>query len=272
MTNDEIKKQLLSLESTDADFTVIMTGKTSKKMNGFYKRDTHEILLFNRKFKNDNELMYTAIHEYTHHLINVENEKQGIIVNGRSHDTTFWAKMDDLLDSAVREGIYTRTRSEKLSSLIDEAIKIDRHIAALKMELGMLLIKINAQAKEEGVRFEDILSHDMKIEIKTSRTATAAAQIPITDIGQDEQEILIKQYTKNKEKFAISKKALEEGKTLAQTKKELASIDEYEQSKLGKLIRERERILKTVSTLKIRIQLITDRIEELTKDYSQATG
>ena len=51
MTNEHIKEMLLELEKTDIDFTVTMTGKESKKVNGLYKPTTHEILiLFYRSF------------------------------------------------------------------------------------------------------------------------------------------------------------------------------------------------------------------------------
>ena len=104
MTNEHIKEMLLELEKTDIDFTVTMTGKESKKVNGLYKPTTHEILIHNLNFKNDNQLMYTAIHEYTHHLINVRNEKNGISSQKgeKSHTTEFWAKMDDLVEKAVK--------------------------------------------------------------------------------------------------------------------------------------------------------------------------
>ena len=75
MNNDQIKEILLSIEETDIDFTVTMSGKESKKVNGLYKPDNHEIILHNLNFKSDNQLIYTAIHEYTHHLVTVEQEK-----------------------------------------------------------------------------------------------------------------------------------------------------------------------------------------------------
>ena len=78
MDNAKIKEILLDIEPSELDFTVIMTGKDSKRVNGLYKPDTREILLHNKNFKTDNQLIYTAIHEYTHHLIN----EQDIIANG----------------------------------------------------------------------------------------------------------------------------------------------------------------------------------------------
>ena len=61
MNNDEIKERLLKLEETSIDFTVTMSGKESPKVNGLYKPETHEIILHNKNFKSDNQLIYTAI-------------------------------------------------------------------------------------------------------------------------------------------------------------------------------------------------------------------
>lgn len=130
MTNEEIKKILLSLEKADIDFSVTQTGKASKKVNGLYTPAMFEIFLHNKNFATENELIYTAIHEYTHHLINCKQKKLGIEVKngGKSHTTEFWAKFDDLLEKAVEAKIYTRERSKDLSSLIEEAKEIDREI------------------------------------------------------------------------------------------------------------------------------------------------
>lgn len=148
MTNEHIKEMLLELEKTDIDFTVTMTGKESKKVNGLYKPTTHEILIHNMNFKNDNQLMYTAIHEYTHHLINVRNEKNGISSQKgeKSHTTEFWAKMDDLVEKAVKQGIYFRTRSEKL---LKEKIHIEKTIDVLNQRLDYVCSELRDIEEEE---------------------------------------------------------------------------------------------------------------------------
>ena len=68
MTNERIKEILIDVTECSIDFSVIQTGKESKRVNGFYKPDTHEIFLHNLNFKTENQLVYTALHEYTHHL------------------------------------------------------------------------------------------------------------------------------------------------------------------------------------------------------------
>ena len=57
MTNERIKEILLEIEPCQIDFSVIQTGKESKRVNGFYKPDTHEIFLHNLNFKTDNQLV-----------------------------------------------------------------------------------------------------------------------------------------------------------------------------------------------------------------------
>ena len=75
MTNEKIKEMLLDIQACEIDFTVIQTGKESKRVNGFYKPDTHEIYLHNLNFKSENELVYTAVHEFTHHLMTIKRRK-----------------------------------------------------------------------------------------------------------------------------------------------------------------------------------------------------
>ena len=110
MDNEEIKQKLLQIENTDLEFTVTMTGKESTRVNGLYKPDTHEILLHNKNFKSDMQLIYTAIHEYTHHLLTEEflAETGGKLPmkGSKVHTAAFWAKFHMLLQKAEELGIY----------------------------------------------------------------------------------------------------------------------------------------------------------------------
>mgnify|MGYP003305579610 CR=1 FL=1 len=47
MDNQKIKEMLLEIAPSDIDFAVIQTGKESKRVNGFYQPDTHEIFIHN---------------------------------------------------------------------------------------------------------------------------------------------------------------------------------------------------------------------------------
>lgn len=263
MTNEHIKEMLLELEKTDIDFTVTMTGKESKKVNGLYKPTTHEILIHNLNFKNDNQLMYTAIHEYTHHLINVRKEKNGISSQKgeKSHTTKFWAKMDDLIEKAVKQGIYVRIRSEKLKELIAEAKEIDQEIAALRKKLGTVLEKIKESSDEENVRLEDIYTNDLQMQKKTVLNCIGAAHIQTESIGQDMQDMLIKSFKKNIGQKETAEKAICEGKTVEQVKK--IFINDREITKKEKFEKEKNRLEKTISALNVRLDYVCAELREL---------
>ena len=45
MENARIKEILLDIAPAELDFSVIQTGKESRRVNGLYQPDTHEFLL-----------------------------------------------------------------------------------------------------------------------------------------------------------------------------------------------------------------------------------
>lgn len=267
MNNEQIKQLLLSIEDCQYDFSVTMTGKSSPKVNGLYKPESHEIFLHNKNFKNDNALIYTAIHEYTHHLLTAEAEKSGIRTTSRTkvHDTKFWAKMDGLVEKAVEKGVYKRIRSEKLSGLIEEAKQIDHEIASLKKKLGTILQKIHQVSDEEGTRFEDVLAHDIRMQKSTAEKCFNASLVDQDNIGQDVQEVLSKTVKKSGAVKEAAKNAVSENKTVEQLKMEiqLQSDKSRESSPKQKLEKEKNRLEKTISALQQRLSIVCETIESM---------
>ena len=113
MNQDQVKNKLLKIEdsvggSAILDFTVVFSGKKSRKVNGLYKPDEREIILHNRNFDDDNLLMYTAIHEYAHHF---HACARGGNLSPRAHTAEFWAILHGLLEKAEAKGIYNNVFS-----------------------------------------------------------------------------------------------------------------------------------------------------------------
>lgn len=156
MNQDQVKELLLQIEDTELDFSVTFTGKESKKVNGLYKSDTHEILLHNKNFSTDNELLYTAIHEYTHHRL---FELDGTCA-GRVHTQRFWSYFHGLLQKAEEKKVYTITLAESPELLeLTETIRttIMTEDGKLMKELGRLLGQARTLCKQAGVRYEDYI-------------------------------------------------------------------------------------------------------------------
>ena len=156
MNQDQVKEILLQVEESELEFSVTFTGKASKKVNGLYKSDTHEILLHNKNFSVDNELLYTAIHEYTHHrLCELDGTR-----SGRVHTQRFWSYFHRLLQKAEEKGLY-KIAMEESPELLELTDTIRTTIMAedgkLMKELGRLLSKARVLCKQAGVRYEDYI-------------------------------------------------------------------------------------------------------------------
>ena len=163
VSNEQIKKALLSLRKTEHDFSVILSGKKSRKVHGLYKPDTREIVIHNRNFKNDNEMMYTAIHEFAHHI---QFTTAAAPVSARTHTTAFWNLLHTLLFEAERKGIYTNPFEtiEEFQSLT-QRIR-DKFLAgsgSLMKELGKLLIEAHALCQKHGTSFSDYLDRALAL-------------------------------------------------------------------------------------------------------------
>ena len=254
MNNEQIKELLISLEDTDKDFSVTQSGKESKKINGLYKPESFEIIIHNNNFTTENQLIYTAIHEYTHHLISCKYKDKGEKLPARSHSTEFWAKFDDLLEIAVSKNLYKRERSELLSTLISEAKEIDKEIVKLQKKLGLLLKEIEKKSEEENVRFEDVITHDLNMTRTTAKKCVESNLIN-SDCGQSELETILKTNSKKRMEVELS---ISNGKTINQAKHN--STQSKESNPIDKLSKEKNRLEKTISQLQQRLEIVMEQL------------
>ena len=271
MDNEKIKAMLLEIQNTNLDFTVIMTGKESTRVNGLYKPDTREILLHNRNFKTDNQLVYTAIHEYTHHLINEEKiaqaEELGLkpSYNGKSHTTYFWAKFGELLDIAEQKGMYKLDLSEtpELEELTKEIrekyIMPNGH---LMQELGKALIKAHALCDEANIRYEDYVDRILQLPRPVSQKITKISMLPESDadLGFENMKIIASCKNNTDKQKAID--AIKTGKSpdsVIQMMKKKAK----EQDPKSRLEKEKARLENTINQLKTRLEYVEESLANM---------
>lgn len=269
MDNEKIKDMLLNVHDSKLDFTVVLTGKESKRVNGLYKPDTREILLHNKNFKTDNELIYTAIHEYTHHLINEEQ----IEANGgrepphqaRSHTNYFWATFHSLLELAEQKGVYhiDVSASPELDELTKEIrqkyIEPNGH---LMIEFGKSLIKAHALCEKAHIRYEDYLDRVLQLPRTTARSVTQIGMLPEEDASLGFDNMKIVAGIKKPDERAKAQDALKSGKSpdsvIAMMKKKAQSADPR-----AKLEKEKERLTKTISQLTQRLEFVEESLAQL---------
>jgi hypothetical protein len=163
MNNEQIKTALRTLRRTEEDFTVILSGKKSRKVHGLYKPDSRELIIHNRNFTNDNELMYTAIHEYAHHI---QFTTSATPVPVRTHTTAFWNLFHTLLFEAEEKGLY-RNPFEQIDELRELTRRIrEKFLAAsgsMMKELGRLLIQAHGICEKHGTNFSDYLDRVLSL-------------------------------------------------------------------------------------------------------------
>jgi hypothetical protein len=261
MNQDQVKETLLSIADAPMEFTVIFSGKKSKKVNGLYKPDTREIIIHNRNFADDNLLLYTAIHEYAHHL---HAWSLGGSLPSRSHTTEFWAVFHELLEKAEAGGLYKNVfaASPELSALT-ETIR-EKYLmqnGALVKELGMLLLKAGELCDAIGVRFEDYIDRALCIPRLAAKASIKMFEYDLDpSLGSDNMRFLAG--IKNEENRNAAEKSLLAGKSPDTVKRESMKRPAEEDPKL-RLEKEKLRLERTIGSLTKRLDEVERELEDL---------
>jgi len=191
MNQVQTKELLLLLEPNSPHFELLFTGKASKKVNGLYKPETREILLHNQNFSSEEELVYTAIHEFAHHLHFCSEQRPSTI---RSHTSVYWSLFHRLLQKAEDLGLYRNVfRSEP------EFLELTRHIekdflqsnGQMMKDFGQALLLAVQLCSKYHVRFEDYMDRVLCIPRTTAKTVMASfAQDVTPDFGYDHLKLM----------------------------------------------------------------------------------
>jgi hypothetical protein len=264
MNQEKIKEMLLDLENTSLDFSVTLTGKSSKKVNGLYKPETFEILLHNKNFTDEGELVYTAIHEYAHHL---ENEKQMERLGGkehigrtRFHSTEFWAHFHKLLETAENKGYYkldqaSSTELAKLTKAIQSCIEQN---GSSMRELGDLLIQAQQICDKDHIRYEDYIDRVLKIPRNAARAITKIAEYKLDPaIGYENMKYVASIPSAQKRKSAEAQFLA--GKTPDTVRGQIKHAQKMPDLKT-QWEQEKRRLEKTIETLTKRLKQVEENL------------
>lgn len=268
MNNDQIKETLLQIRESQLDFTVTLSGCESKRVNGLYKPESREIILHNKNFKNHNQLIYTAVHEYTHHLMNedVINSSGGkmTLSTSRSHTNAFWALFHDLLSVAEEKGFYKLTLEESPElQEITETIRKEylEKNGQMMIDFGKLLIKAHDLCIAADIRYEDYVDRVLQIPRQAAKTIRTVSNANINPaVGFENMKMLAS--IKPADKRAEAEQQLTSGKSPDSVrnmmKKKANEVDEK-----TKLEKEKQRLEKTIAALTTRLEIIEDTLEQL---------
>jgi hypothetical protein len=264
VNNDQIKSTLLRLRPSDEDFAVILSGKKSRKVHGLYKPESREIIIHNRNFRSDNEMLYTAIHEYAHHIQFTESPTP---ISARTHTTGFWNLFHTLLFEAEKKGIY-RNPFEDIGELADLARRIrEKFVVAsgsMMKELGRLLIEAHGLCEKHGASFTDYLDRVLGLPRTSAQVIMKAHTLDLDPrVGFENMRGLAA--IRDDGERARASAALIGGASPDMVKAKYAartvSHDPREE-----LQNERARIERTIERLRTRLKEIDKRIQAMGKD------
>ncbi|MDR1970720.1 MAG: hypothetical protein LBQ46_02250 [Treponema sp.] len=260
MNQDQVKAKLLDIQDAPLEFSVIFSGKQSRKVNGLYKPETREIILHNKNFNDDNQLLYTAIHEYAHHL---HACRRGGSLSSRAHSCEFWAIFHGLLETAEQKKIYRdvfRDSAElsELTELIKKKYLLEN--GSLVKELGMQLLRAHELCTAAGARFEDYVDRILRIPRIAADMAIKMHQYDLDpQVGADNMRFLAG--IRNDDQRLAAEQALIKGKSPDTVRSGIRGEEEDPQLRLAK---EKQRLERTIASL-------TRRLEEVNRELEQGS-
>ncbi|TFG81731.1 MAG: hypothetical protein E4H20_09190 [Spirochaetales bacterium] len=260
MNQDQTKELLVRIEEPKTDFNVIFSGKKSGMVNGLYKPLTKEIIIHNRNFQVDQQLVYTAIHEYAHHL---HCERKPYLPGTRAHTNEFWAIFHELLDLAEGKDIYRNifATEPEFADLTGRIRAILPKNGELMLEFGKLVVEAEALCKRHFVRFEDYIDRAVGVP-RTSATAAMKASVyhVPADLGWDAMKLVAGLGKPDARSTAID--AFRAGKS-QEAVKAIVKIDKPSDDPRERLDRERSRLEHTINTLQERLSAVEGELAKL---------
>ena len=262
MNQDQVKEMLLQIEEDVEEFFLIFSGKRSKKANGVYHPETREIIIHNRNFENDNALIYTAIHEYAHHI---HFTTSAVPVGPRSHTQEFRSILHRLLIRGEEVGVYENPfiSDPEFISLTDRIRNTFlTPNGKLMKELGEALIEAEILCRKRGTRFEDYVERALSMDHRTAMTLMKIHSYDVNpEIGYHNMTTVAG--IRNEEKRFAAEEAFEHGLSPDMVKTSLKTKPpEERESPLEKLEKERRRIQRTIRSLESKLQEVETRIRE----------
>ncbi|MCL2759759.1 MAG: hypothetical protein FWD22_06060 [Treponema sp.] len=264
MNQEKVKQKLLSIEDAPLEFSLVFSGKKSKKVNGLYKPGSREIIIHNRNFQPDdagqNLLLYTAIHEYAHHL---HACSRGGTLSPRAHNSEFWAIFHALLEKAEKKKVYSDVFavSPELLKLTDVIRnKYLKNNGELVKEMGKHLIKAHDLCTGIGVRFEDYVDRMLRIPRTAANMAMKMFEYDIApEVGADNMRFLAG--IRDGDERQAAETALLKGKSPDTVKIQVRGKDK-EEDPVVMLEKEKLRLERTIATLSKRLEEVKKEIKE----------
>lgn len=262
MNQDQVKQQLLRLDPQVEEFSVILSGKKSRKVNGLYYPETREIILHNRNFESDNELMYTAVHEFAHH---VHFTRSAVPVGSRPHTIEFRRILHELLERAESMGIYHNTfATDPEFVALTNRIRTQYLSAGgrIMKEFGRALAEAQQLCEKHHMRFDDYVERVLQLQTRNAASLIRMHNYDVPEeVGYENMKMLAG--VADPEKRQRAAEAFAGGRSRDEVTTLLRPGEDDGQDPVLRLEREKQRIERTISSLQQKLEDLDRRLEQL---------
>jgi hypothetical protein len=163
MKEQEVKALLCKIRTPPRDFVLQFTHRRHRRINGTYTLADHLIKINNLNFLREDALLYTAIHEYAHHLQYCARGKT-------SHNREFWTLFHDLLDEAIAKGLTASPpTTDKITEVETELRGLLREHADIEVRIAERMRALHTECAEIGVRTEFLVERRLQLPNNAAR-------------------------------------------------------------------------------------------------------
>ncbi|HAK46685.1 MAG TPA: hypothetical protein DCO79_12310 [Spirochaeta sp.] len=260
MNQDQVKEILLQIDEDVEEFFVIFSGKSSKKVNGLYHPDSREIILHNKNFENDMLLLYTAIHEFAHH---VHITRSPVPIGPRAHTIEFRRIFHELLNIAEQKGfVRDMFESDQDLAVLTESIRKNMigPQGELARKLGEAFMQAQDLCEKKGYRFEDYIERVLQFDTTTARTLMKVNNYNLpAELGYENMK-LVASVADGDNREAVQSSLLQ-GSSRDTAKFTIKSPSD--EDPMTRLLKEKKRIEKTIDSLTKKLEQVNMNLEKI---------
>jgi hypothetical protein len=176
MNQDQLRFYLTRLNDKHQDFAIVFSGKESDKTGGLYKWETQEIIIHNRNFSEDLDILKEGIRQYAKHLYRYRFPDY---TGENPRGTRYQLIVQELMAQAEREEILKAESNlpGELAALVNR-IKVEflAENGKLMKEFGRVMQDASKLCKKYRIPFEEFTNRFLGIEAAEARTAMKVAR------------------------------------------------------------------------------------------------
>ena len=265
MNQTQVKDLLLSIKDDVEEFDLIFSGKKSLRVDGLYKPAVRQIIIHNKNTEDDNAIIYTAIHEFAHH---VHITTSPVPVSRRAHTKEFWSILHGLLETAEQKGLYnnkfkTINAFKALTRELKEKYLVKN--GELMRDFGKLLLKAFTLCRKYDMSFDDYADRELGFGRNEAKKLMRMYNEGINpEVGYPNMQTLLR--ISNTEDRRKAEEDFLSGKSPDFVKAAFVSgpgSGQREEDPAVVLGKEKQRIERSIKSLSARLKQINENLEKL---------